>query len=126
MKHGPKGPVHCSISSTLITILPGFLTAPPATSLHNAAPVNVVFTVGRQVVVDDERHLLNVNTTSEQVRCNKDTTRTGAELSHDDITLALFHVAMLQRYSVATNIIKESTRMSATCYISPVKEMYVI
>lgn len=38
--------------------------------------------VGRQVVVDDERHLLHVDPTSQQVRRNQHSRRPGAELTH--------------------------------------------
>jgi len=38
--------------------------------------VDVVLTVGGKVVVDDQRDLLNIDTTGQQVRCDQDTGRT--------------------------------------------------
>lgn len=56
--------------------------------------VNVVLTVGGQVVVDDQGNLLNVDTTGQQVSGNQDTRRTGTELLHDNITLGLLHITV--------------------------------
>lgn len=59
-----------------------------------ADTMDVVLTVGREIVVDDQRHLLDVDTTGKQVGGDQDTGRTGAELLHDDITLSLLHVTV--------------------------------
>jgi hypothetical protein len=56
--------------------------------------VDVVLTVSGKVVVDDERHLLDVDTAGEKVGGDEDSRRTGSELLHDDVTLALVHVAV--------------------------------
>lgn len=56
--------------------------------------MNVVLTVGGEVVVDDQGNLLDVDTTSEQVGGDQDTGRTRAELLHDNVTLALVHVTV--------------------------------
>ena len=37
--------------------------------------MNVIFTVGRQVVVDDQRDLLDIDTTGEQIGGDQDTGR---------------------------------------------------
>ena len=67
------------------------LTAEPSPP---ADPVDVVLSVGGQVVVDDERDLLDVDTSGQQVGGDQDTGRPGAELPHDDVPLLLVHVAV--------------------------------
>jgi len=59
--------------------------------------VNVVLTVRGQIKVDDQRDLLDVNTTRQQIRRDQHARRTGAKLAHDDITLALVHVSVHAR-----------------------------
>lgn len=56
--------------------------------------VDVVLAVGGKVVVDDQGNLLDVDTTGEQVGGDQDTGRTGTELLHDNVTLALVHVTV--------------------------------
>jgi hypothetical protein len=56
--------------------------------------MNVVLAVGRKVVVDDEGHLLDVDTTGEQVRGDQDSRRTGSELLHNQVSLRLVHVTV--------------------------------
>ena len=56
--------------------------------------VDVVLTVGGEVVVDDEGDLLDVNTAGEKVRGDEDAGGSRAELAHDEITLALVHVTV--------------------------------
>merc|ERR1711976_953133 len=56
--------------------------------------MDVVFTVSRQVEVDDKRYLLDINTTSKKIGCDQNTGRTGAELSHNDVTLTLVHISV--------------------------------
>ena len=58
--------------------------------------MNVVLPVRWQVIVDDERHLLDINAAGQQVGGDEDATGPGAELTHDHVTLALFHVSVLQ------------------------------
>ncbi len=70
-----------------------------AESTTTTDTVNVVLAVGRKIVVDDQRDLLNINTTSQQVSGNQNTRRTRAELLHDHITLSLLHVAVHGRDS---------------------------
>ena len=60
--------------------------------------VDVVLAVRGQIEVDDERDLLDVDTTGEEIRRDEDARRTGAELPHDDVTLALVHVAVHARH----------------------------
>lgn len=77
--------------------------------------VNVVLTVGGQVVVDDQRNLLDINTTGQKVSGNQDTGRTRAELLHDNITLALLHVTVHGRDSEVTGsqLVGEPVDLSA-------------
>ena len=58
--------------------------------------MDVVFSVGGKVVVDNERDLLNVDTASEQIGRDQDARRSGAELAHDDVALLLIHVSVLK------------------------------
>ena len=77
--------------------------------------VNVVLTVGGQVVIDDQRNLLDINTTGQKVSGNQDTGRTRAELLHDNITLALLHVTVHGRDSEVTGsqLVGEPVDLSA-------------
>jgi len=56
--------------------------------------VDVVLPVGRQVVVDDEGHLLDVDAPGKQVGRDEDSTRPRPELSHDHVSLTLLHVSV--------------------------------
>lgn len=60
--------------------------------------MNVVFAIGRQIVVDDARDLLYIDTTSEQISGDEYTRRACTELSHDDLTLTLVHVTVHGRH----------------------------
>ena len=51
--------------------------------------MQVVLDVGGEVIVDDERHLLHIDTTSQQIRGNQYTRRTGTELTHDAVSILL-------------------------------------
>jgi len=66
--------------------------------------VDIVLTVGREIVVDDQRHLLDVDTTGKQVRGDEDTRRARTELSHNDVTLLLSHVAVHGRDGKVTAV----------------------
>ena len=59
-------------------------------------PVNVVFTVVGQVIVDDEGHLLDVDAASEEIGGDEDAAAARAELAHNDFALVLIHVSMLK------------------------------
>ena len=50
-------------------------------------PVDVVLPVAGEVIVDDQGHLLDVNTTGQQVGGDQHTAGPGPELAHDHITL---------------------------------------
>lgn len=56
--------------------------------------VDVVLTVGGKVVVDDQRDLLDVDTTSQQIGGDEDTRGARAELLHDKVTLGLVHITV--------------------------------
>jgi len=56
--------------------------------------VNVVLAVGGKVVVDDQGNLLDIDTTGQKVSGDQNTGGAGAELLHDNITLALLHVTV--------------------------------
>lgn len=57
-------------------------------------PVDVVFTMVGQIIVDYQRHLLNVNPASEEIGGDQDTGRTRSELTHNNVTLLLLHLTV--------------------------------
>lgn len=58
--------------------------------------MDVVLAVGGEIVVDDERDLLDVDTTGEQVGGDEHTRRSRTELLHEELTLLLVHITVLQ------------------------------
>lgn len=56
--------------------------------------MDVVLTVGGKIVVDDQGDLLDINATGKKISGNEDTGRSGAELLHNHVTLALFHITV--------------------------------
>lgn len=56
--------------------------------------MNVVLAIGGKIIVDDKRNLLHIDPTGQQVSCDENTRRTGTELLHDEVTLALVHVTV--------------------------------
>jgi hypothetical protein len=59
--------------------------------------MDVVFSVGWEVVVDDERDLLDIDTTSQKIGGDQDSGRTSSELSHNLFSVLLGHVAVHAR-----------------------------
>jgi len=51
--------------------------------------VDVLFLGGGEVVVDDEGHLLDVDTSAEKVSGDQNSGRAGSELSHDHVSIGL-------------------------------------
>ena len=88
------------------------LTAETATATNT---VNVVLTVGGQVIVDDQRDLLDINTTGKKISGNQDTGRSRTEFLHDNITLGLLHVTVHGRDSEVTSseLVSEPVDLSA-------------
>lgn len=87
------------------------LSAKPATATD---PVDVILTVGRQVIVDDEGHLLHVNATGKKVSGDQDARRTRAKLLHDHVTLALLHIAVHSGHGevAACELVREPVDLS--------------
>ena len=56
--------------------------------------MDVVLPVGGKVIVDDQRHLLDVNAASQQIGGDQNPRWARPELSHDDIPLLLVHVTV--------------------------------
>merc|ERR1711934_1238764 len=56
--------------------------------------VNVVLLVSWQLVVDDETHLLHINTSGKQVRGDEHSDRALSELLHDNLSLLLLHLSV--------------------------------
>jgi hypothetical protein len=65
---------------------------------RTADTVNVIFSVCGKVVVDDKGDLLHVDASCEQVRCDEHSGGSRAELPHDEVSLALVHVAVHGRH----------------------------
>ena len=59
--------------------------------------MDVVLTIGGQVKVNDERNLLHIDTTGQQIGCDQNTRGTRAELTHNDVTLTLVHISVHAR-----------------------------
>ncbi len=59
--------------------------------------MDVVLSVGWKVKVDDQRNLLDIDTTSEQIGGDQNTGRTGTEFTHNDVTLSLVHISVHAR-----------------------------
>ena len=56
--------------------------------------MNIVLTVAGQIVVDDQRHLLNIDTTSPDIGGDQHTGVCLAEILHNAVTFPLRHVAV--------------------------------
>lgn len=59
-------------------------------------PVYIVFPVGRKIIIDNKWNLLDINTTSKQICCDKHTTRSCSECLHNKISFTLSHITMLK------------------------------
>ena len=59
-------------------------------------PVDVVLPIRREIVVDDEGNLLDIDAPGEQVGGDEDARGARPKLPHDNITLLLVHVAVLK------------------------------
>lgn len=77
--------------------------------------VDVVLSVGGQVVVDDERHLLDVDTTGQEIGGDEHARRAGAELPHDEVALSLVHVAVHGGHGEVSglHLLREPVHLSA-------------
>jgi hypothetical protein len=51
--------------------------------------VNVIFTVGRKIIVDDQRDLLDIDDSGQQIGGDQNARRSAPEFLHDDIALSL-------------------------------------
>ena len=60
-------------------------------------PMNVVFSVSGEVIVDDEGDLLDVDSSGQKVGGDEDTGRAGPELAHDHVALLLVNVTVLDK-----------------------------
>ena len=56
--------------------------------------VDVVLSVGGEIVVDDQRHLLHIDSSGQEIGGDQDSRGSGPEFSHDDVTLLLVHVSV--------------------------------
>jgi len=59
--------------------------------------VDVQLTIVRQIVVDDQRHLWDVETTGPNVGGNENSSLSRSELAHDFVSFFLWHVSVHRR-----------------------------
>ena len=62
-------------------------------------PVDIIFTMVGQIVIDYEGNLLNVNTASKEIGSNQNARRSRSELAHNNVTFLLFHFTVHSRNS---------------------------
>ena len=60
---------------------------------RSADPVDVLGGIGGKIVVDDEVHLLDVDTSAQQVSGNEDSGGSTSELSHDVDSFSHVHIS---------------------------------
>eukprot|EP01084_Bolivina_argentea_P016198 30326_1 len=66
--------------------------------------MQVVLLVGGQIVVDDDVHVVNVDTTGDQVGGDQDTAGAGAEGAHDLLAVATGHIGMHEADGVVVGV----------------------
>src|SRR5579859_3688465 len=91
-------------------------TVPLATETTTTTDsVDIVFAVGGKIVVDDQGDLLDINTTSQQIRGNQHTRRSTSKLLHNDISLRLVHITVhsTDRKVLLCEFIREPIDLSA-------------
>ena len=81
-----------------LVYLGGLGPSHPPYRISRVIPVNIVLSVGGQVVVDDEGDLLDVDASREKIGGDENAGRSRAELAHDDVPLFLVHVAVHRGY----------------------------
>ena len=86
----------------------------PSKSASTTNPMDVIFTVGGKIIVDDERDLLHIDATSQKVGSDQDARRAGPELFHDQVALTLVHVAVHGRHGEVTSgeLVSEPVHLS--------------
>lgn len=67
------------------------LTTKPTTTTN---AVDVILLLARQFKVDDQRHLLYINTTRQEICANQDTAGAIAEFSHPPLPLTNLHLSV--------------------------------
>ena len=59
--------------------------------------VDVILSVGWEIEVDDKGNLLHIDTSGKKIGGDKNSGRSGSELSHNDLSLSLVHISVLKR-----------------------------
>ena len=59
--------------------------------------VDIVFEVGRQIVINNQRDLLDISTTGQNIGGDQNTGRTRSELLYNQVTLTLVHITVHSR-----------------------------
>lgn len=80
--------------------------------------MNVVLTVGGKVIVDDQRHLLDIDASCQEISCDQHSARARAELTHNEVSLLLVHVSMLKDRKCSLNY-SCSTDSPFSCQVRP-------
>jgi hypothetical protein len=89
-------------------------TLPTKTTTTTNA-MQVVLWLSGKVVVDDQGHLLHINTTSKEVGGDEHTRRTRPELPHDDVPSVLVHVTVSGRHCMvpAPHLVSKPVHLAA-------------
>lgn len=69
--------------------------------------MNIVLAVVGQIIVDDQTNLLHIDTTSQKIGCDEDTTGSTTKFPHNHLSFGLIHVGVLQA-ETSTNCTKHT------------------
>ena len=75
----------------------------PSKSATTTNWMEVVFWLGMEVIIDNQRNLLHINTPSQQVSCDQNKWGTRSKFPHNNIPGVLIHVPMSSRDSMVTS-----------------------
>ena len=78
--------------------------------------VKVVLRLSRQIKVNNQRHLLHINPTSQEIGRDQHTRRARPELSHDNVSSVLVHVSVSRRHRMVTapHFIREPVHLATS------------
>lgn len=58
--------------------------------------MNIILPIRGKIVINNQRNLLNVNSSSQQIGSNENPTGSASKMLHDFFTLLLIHITVLQ------------------------------
>ena len=65
--------------------------------------MDVIFPISWKIIVDNQRDLLDINSSGQEVSGDEDPGGAGPELLHDQVPALLLHVTVLQQKQTHTN-----------------------